>query len=76
MAMLILEATGSEGERLAMQAGERTGIAVGWDPEFNSATFDSDLGHNEMQQQIFAALDEIDPAWRIQLQVLEDDAGE
>ena len=75
MAMMILEATGSEGERLAMAASDKTGIAVGWDPEFNSATFDSDLDGNDMQQQIFAALDEIDPAWRIQLMVLEDDAG-
>ena len=72
MAMLILEATGSEGERLAMAAAEKTGIPVGWDREFNSATFDSDLPDNEMQQQIFAALDEIDPAWRIQLQIVED----
>jgi hypothetical protein len=55
-----------------MEAGEKTGIAVGWDSEFNSATFDSDLDDNEMQQQIFAALDEIDPAWRIQLQIVED----
>ena len=75
MSMLILEATDSEGERLAMEAGEKTGIAVGWDPEFNSATFDSDLEGNEMQQQIFAALDEIDPTWRIHLQIVEDDQG-
>jgi hypothetical protein len=76
MSMLILEATGSDGERLAMAASEKTGIAVGWDEEFNSATFDSDLEGNEMQLKIFAALDEIDPAWRIQLQVVEDDLGE
>ena len=75
MAMLILEATGSEGERLAMAAAEKTGIAAGWDPETECATFDSDLDGNDMQQQIFAALDDIDPAWRIQLMVLEDDAG-
>ena len=75
MSMLILEATDSEGEHLAMAAGKKTGIAVGWDEEFNSATFDSDLEGNDMQLQIFAALDEIDPAWRVHLQVVEDDLG-
>lgn len=75
MAMLILEATDAEGEQLAMAASEKTGIAVGWDPELNSATFDSDLEGNDMQQQILAALDEIDPAWRIHLQIVEDDLG-
>ena len=76
MSMLIMEATGSDGERLAMAASEKTGIAVGWDSELNSATFDSDLEGNDMQQRILAALDEIDPAWRIQLQVVEDDLGQ
>ncbi len=75
MSMLILEATDSDGERLAMAAAEKTGIAVGWDPEFNSATFDSDLEGNDMQLQIFSALDEIDPTWRIHLAVVEDDLG-
>ena len=75
MSMLILEATDSDGERLAMAASDKTGIAVGWDPELNSATFDSDLDGNDMQQQIFAALDEIDPTWRIHLHIVEDDQG-
>lgn len=75
MAMLILEARDSEGEQLAMAASDKTGITVGWDPEFNSATFGSDLEGNDMQLQIFAALDEIDPAWRIHLAVVEDDLG-
>ena len=69
--MLILEATGSDGERLAMAAGERTGIAVGWDSEFNSATFDSDLGDEELQTTVFSALDELDTDWRSQLQVVD-----
>ena len=75
MSMLILEATDSDGERLAMAAAEKTGIALGWDRESNSATFDSDLEGNDMQLQIFSALDEIDPTWRIHLAVVEDDLG-
>lgn len=75
MSMLIMEAIDSDGERLAMAASEKTGIAAGWDAELNSATFDSDMEGNEMQLAIFAALDEIDPTWRIHLQVVEDDLG-
>ena len=70
--MLILEATGSEGERLAMAAADRTGIAVGWDAEFNSATFDSEeMGDEKLQDTVFTALTEIDPSWRDQLQLAD-----
>lgn len=70
--MLILEATGSGGEGLAMAAADRADLAVGWDSEFNSATFDSeDLGDEEVREAVFAALDELDPGWRGQLQVVE-----
>ncbi len=71
MGMLILEATGSEGERLAMAAADRIDVAVGWDSEFNSATFDSDEGDDELQRRVFAALDELDSGWRDQLQVVD-----
>lgn len=72
MSMLILEATGSEGERLAMAAADRLGIAVGWDAEFNSATFDSDLDEADLRGQVLGALDELDPAWRSHLQIVDD----
>jgi hypothetical protein len=70
--MLILEATGPRGELLAMAAGEARGIAVGWDPEFESATFDADgIADDELQTVIFEELDARDPEWRTQLQLVD-----
>lgn len=72
MGLLTLEATGSEGERLALAAGDTTGIPVGWDAEFNSATFDSDdLEGAELEGVVFDALNGLDPEWRDHLQVAE-----
>ena len=72
MPMLIFEATGPKGEELAMAAGEATGIAVGWDEEFSSATFDSD-DHDpeEFEAVITEALDQIDPDWSSQLKIVD-----
>lgn len=67
-AFLTLEAIGPNGEKLAIRAGELTGVAVGWDPEFECANFDSDEHDDEqLQATVFAALDGIDPDWRSQL---------
>ena len=71
MAMLFLEAIGPRGEELALAAGDASGIAVGWDAEFNSATFDSDLDEAELQEKVFAELDRLDTDWRSHLQVTE-----
>lgn len=72
MGMLILEATGDRGEELAMQAAKLTEIPVGWDSEFNSATFDSEtLGDAELEGVVFDALGGIDTDWRSHLQVVE-----
>ena len=72
-AMLILEGTGPRAEELAMKAGDATDIPVGFDPEFESATFDSDdLGDEELQRVVFEALDRIDPDWRSHLRIVED----
>ena len=71
MAMLFLEAIGPRGEELALAAGDASGIAVGWDTEFNSATFDSDLDEAELQEKVFAELDRLDTDWRSHLQVTE-----
>jgi hypothetical protein len=72
-AMLILEATGPNAEQLAMEAGKVTEIPVGWDSEFESATFDADaLGEEELRKVVFEALDGIDPDWRSHLRVVED----
>ncbi len=37
-----MEAIGPRGEQLAMAAGAARDVAVGWDDEFSSATFDTD----------------------------------
>ena len=79
MAMIFMEAIGSEGERLAMAAGDAAEeVAVGWDAEFNSATFDSDaydpdteLSEDEVRTRVFAALDELEPDWRSHLREAE-----
>ena len=72
-AMLILEATGPNGEQLAIEAGKVTDIPVGWDSEFDSATFDADaLDEEELRKVVFEALDGIDPDWRSHLRVVED----
>jgi hypothetical protein len=71
MAMLFLEAIGPKGEELALAAGETTDIPVGWDPELNTATFDSDLPEPELEGIVFDALGTIDADWRSHLQVTE-----
>ena len=71
--MLIMEAIGPRGEQLAMRAGEVTDIPVGWDGEFNSATFDSDAYQGaELEAVVFDALNGIDADWREHLRVVED----
>jgi hypothetical protein len=72
MALLLLEAVGPEGERLALEAGRLTEIPVGFDSEFNTATFDSDeLDGAELEGIVFDALGGIDPDWRSHLRVAE-----
>ena len=72
MGMLILEATGPDGEQLAMKAGANRDIPVGWDEEFNSATFDADgIGDDELQQVVFEELAALDPDWQSQLKLAE-----
>jgi len=73
MPLLIYEAIGSEGERLAMDAGQKTGIAVGWDEEFSSATFDSE--EHDSEENLRAALEgafaALDAGWASQLREVE-----
>ena len=72
MALLLLEAIGPEGERLALEAGRLTEIPVGFDSEFNTATFDSDeLDSDELEGVVFDALGGIDPDWRSHLRVAD-----
>jgi hypothetical protein len=72
VSLLILESIGPKGEELAMKAGEVTEIPVGFDPELQSATFDSDdLSEAELQGIVFDALGGIDPGWRSHLRLAE-----
>jgi hypothetical protein len=72
VSLLILESIGPKGEELAMKAGEVTEIPVGFDPELESATFDSDdLSEAELQGIVFDALGGIDPEWRSHLRLAE-----
>jgi hypothetical protein len=72
MAIVIFEAIGPKGEELAMAAGERTEVAVGWDDEFHSATFDSDTADpEELERLITEALGEIDPDWSSHLRAVD-----
>jgi hypothetical protein len=71
--MLILEAIGPRGEELAMAAGKARDIAVGWDSEFDSATFDADgIDEDELEAVIFEQLDVQDPEWRSHLELVEE----
>jgi hypothetical protein len=71
-AILTLEAIGPRGEELAMQAGEAIEIPVGFDPEFECATFDSDdLDEDDLQTTVFEALAAIDADWQTQLRVAD-----
>ena len=60
-----------EGERLALEAGRLTKIPVGFDSEFNTATFDSDRLDDALEGVVFDALGGIDPDWRSHLRVAE-----
>jgi hypothetical protein len=70
--MLIMEAIGPRGEELAMAAGAARDIPVGWDGEFNSATFDADgIDDSELEAVIVEQLDDQDPDWRSHLRLVD-----
>ncbi|MFI5025584.1 MAG: hypothetical protein ACHQCI_02370 [Solirubrobacterales bacterium] len=72
MGMIILNSIGPKGEELALEAGRLTEIAVGIDPEFNSATFDADgYEEGELQGIVFDALAGLDPEWQSHLQLAD-----
>jgi hypothetical protein len=53
-------------------AADVTGIPVGWDPEFECATFDSDdLNEAQLQAGVFEGLGGIDPSWQAHLKLAE-----
>ena len=70
-AILTLEAIGPRGEELAMKAGDNRDIPVGWDSEFECATFDSDLEADELRTIVFEELASIDSEWESHLRVAE-----
>ena len=71
-AILTLEAVGPKGEALAMEAGAAIGVPVGFDPEFECATFDSsDHEGDELQAAVFETLAGIDPDWQSHLRIAD-----
>jgi hypothetical protein len=72
MSILTLQATDPNGELLAMRAGEATEIPVGFDPEFECATFDAEtLGDDELRAVVFDALAGLDPDWQTHLRLAD-----
>jgi hypothetical protein len=72
-ALLTLEAIGPRGEELSLAAGDATHVSVGFDPEFECATFDADsLDIEELKEVVFEALTDLDPDWGTHLRVLDD----
>jgi len=72
MGMLFLQSIGPKGGELALEAGKVTEIPVGFDPDLESATFDSDAyGEEELQGIVFDALGGLDPEWRSHLELAE-----
>jgi hypothetical protein len=72
MGMIILNSVGPRGEELALEAAKVTDIPVGWDDEFDSATFDSDTyDEAELKGIVFDALEGIEPEWREHLELAE-----
>ncbi len=72
MGMLFLQSIGPKGEELALEAGKVTEIPVGFDPDLESATFDSDAyAEEELQGIVFDALGVLDPEWRSHLELAE-----
>ena len=70
--ILILEAIGPKAERLALEAGEAIDVPVGYDPELECASFDSDtLDEQQLEATVFAALAGIDPEWQAHLRKAE-----
>jgi hypothetical protein len=72
VALLFMEAIGPNAEQLALDAGKAADVAVGYDSELDSATFDSDA-HDEagLQEAVTGALASLDPDWQSQLRVSE-----
>jgi hypothetical protein len=72
MALLTLEAIGSDGEKLAMAAGDAIAVPVGFDAESACATFDADgYDDDELETAVFEALDDLDADWRAHLRIAE-----
>ena len=73
MALLYLEAIGPRGEELAFAAGNAIDVPVGFDPDLESATFDTDsFEPDDLKETVVEALTDLDPDWGSHLRVLDD----
>ena len=72
MGIMTFEAIGPNAEQLATQAAERIDVAVGFDPEFGGATFDSDtLDDEALKEVLFDVFAAIDADWQEHLRLAE-----
>jgi hypothetical protein len=69
--MVFFNPIGDEGEDLATRAADAVDAAAGLDPEFGTVTIDGDGTDEELQERVFAALDELDADWRTQLELTD-----
>jgi hypothetical protein len=71
--MLNLQGVGPKAESLALAAGDRIGVPVGFDPDLDFATFDADsLELEELEARVVEALGTLDPDWRSHLEVVDE----
>jgi hypothetical protein len=72
VALLFMEAIGPNAEQLALDAGKAADVAVGYDSDLGSATFDSDAhDETELEAAVSEALTGLDPDWQTHLRVAE-----
>jgi hypothetical protein len=72
VALLFMESIGPNAEQLALEAGDAADVAVGYDSDLGSATFDSDA-HDDagLRDAVTEALASLDPDWQTHLRVVE-----
>jgi hypothetical protein len=72
VALLFMEAIGPNAEQLTLDAGDAADIAVGYDSDLGSATFDSDAHDDaELRDVVTETLASIDPDRQAYLRVAE-----
>ena len=72
MAMLTWRRSGRAARSWRWLPARRATLPVGWDSEFESATFDADgIDDEELEAVIFEELDAREPDWRSHLKLVD-----